>query len=365
MKISSKLAKKIVDNLENIIQQDLNFIDKDGYIIASTDESRVNTFHQASLKCLKQNKTIAVYEDDVYIGTKKGINLPVQFEGKAIGVIGISGDISEVGKFGEIIKKMTEILILENWIEENIAKKRLNDRINLESIVNNTFQHNMYLAESFNDYKKYIISSSNLSQIRENISPESILAILDSKLDSNDLIYSVLYNRIIILAQNVDEDYVERIINSIYKELNALSKTDIRFGISSSFTDLVTANKYLKQAENVVEWIDSYRKELVFEYFYNMDLGILVSDLNKSKVLPFTDKVIGNLNEKDFEFYNKLINVFADHNGSINNISKELFMHKNSVQYRLDRLHELTGYNPRNLDDYVILRLAFLLASKD
>lgn len=40
-------------------------------------------------------------------------------------------------------------------------------------------------------------------------------------------------------------------------------------------------------------------------------------------------------------------------------------MHKNSVQYRLDRLHELTGYNPRNLDDYVILRLAFLLASKD
>lgn len=223
----------------------------------------------------------------------------------------------------------------------------------------------MYLAESFNDYKKYIISSSNLSQIRENISPESILAILDSKLDSNDLIYSVLYNRIIILAQNVDEDYVERIINSIYKELNALSKTDIRFGISSSFTDLVTANKYLKQAENVVEWIDSYRKELVFEYFYNMDLGILVSDLNKSMVLPFTDKVIGNLNEKDFEFYNKLINVFADHNGSINNISKELFMHKNSVQYRLDRLHELTGYNPRNLDDYVILRLAFLLASKD
>ncbi|UBX38311.1 helix-turn-helix domain-containing protein [Enterococcus lactis] len=36
-------------------------------------------------------------------------------------------------------------------------------------------------------------------------------------------------------------------------------------------------------------------------------------------------------------------------------------VHKNTLQYRLNKLHSLTGYNPRNYDDYLILKLAFLL----
>ncbi len=36
-----------------------------------------------------------------------------------------------------------------------------------------------------------------------------------------------------------------------------------------------------------------------------------------------------------------------------------MYMHKNSIQYRLNKLKELTGYDPRNFNDYVILWFAF------
>ncbi|WP_419773134.1 helix-turn-helix domain-containing protein [Helcococcus kunzii] len=41
--------------------------------------------------------------------------------------------------------------------------------------------------------------------------------------------------------------------------------------------------------------------------------------------------------------------------------SKTLFIHKNTLQYKLNKLEKLTGYNPRTLDDFVVLKLAFLL----
>lgn len=365
MKISKKLAQQIVDNLKNIINQDLNFIDDDGYIIASTDSKRVDTFHQASLKCLQQNNTIVIHENDKYIGTKKGINLPVQFDGEAIGVIGISGNISEVEKFGEIIKKMTEILILEGWIKENTTKKRTTDRVILESIVNNSVHESRYMTETINNKNNYIIISSHLSNITEKNNLETILNILDLRLNDKNIIYSVLYNRVIILLHNANKTIVDSIIKLISQDINKVYKKKIRYGVSSEFTDLLDSYKHFKQAENVVEWIDAYYKELSYEHYTNMDLGILLSELDYNTISPFVNKVLGMLSEKDFEFYNALINVYGDKNGSIKKVSEALYMHKNSIQYRLDKLHELTGYNPRNLNDYTILRLAFLLVNKN
>lgn len=36
-------------------------------------------------------------------------------------------------------------------------------------------------------------------------------------------------------------------------------------------------------------------------------------------------------------------------------------MHKNTLQYQLNKIEKLTGYNPRNLKDFTILDIAFAL----
>ena len=41
--------------------------------------------------------------------------------------------------------------------------------------------------------------------------------------------------------------------------------------------------------------------------------------------------------------------------------SEALYLHKNTLQYQLDRIHRETGYNPREFADAVILYLALKL----
>ena len=77
MNISQNLATNILYHMKDIINQDLNYIDINGTIIASTDPKRVSTFHAASLECVKKGKYVIIENDIQYEGSRKGINIPI------------------------------------------------------------------------------------------------------------------------------------------------------------------------------------------------------------------------------------------------------------------------------------------------
>ena len=98
MEISRNLAENIVKEMAEIIDRNINYININGEIIASTDEIRVGTYHEGAKIVIDENRTLIIEYDNQYAGTKKGINLPVKFNNKTVGVIGISGKKEEVEK---------------------------------------------------------------------------------------------------------------------------------------------------------------------------------------------------------------------------------------------------------------------------
>ncbi|MBM6821147.1 sugar diacid recognition domain-containing protein [Fusobacterium mortiferum] len=81
MEISKKLAQSIVFEMKKIIEKDLNFIDSNGIIIASTDDKRIGSYHEGGKQVVLKNDIVKVTRDEEYIGAKKGINLPLKFNG--------------------------------------------------------------------------------------------------------------------------------------------------------------------------------------------------------------------------------------------------------------------------------------------
>ena len=118
--ILPELAEKIVKEVRKLIGEDIIVVNTEGYIIASTDLVRVGTFHEgALLTAQKKRKLIITSEDQLkFSGVKSGINLPIFFQHDVIGVIGITGAPTKVTPFGEVIRKMTELLISENYYAE-------------------------------------------------------------------------------------------------------------------------------------------------------------------------------------------------------------------------------------------------------
>ena len=113
--LSKQHADNIIKEIGLDLDYDINIMDENGIIISSTVSSRIGDLHIGA-------KNIVDHKLDKYIVNefntepfmKQGVNLPILYKDKIIGVIGITGSIPEVEKVGNIVRKMTEILIYEN-----------------------------------------------------------------------------------------------------------------------------------------------------------------------------------------------------------------------------------------------------------
>ena len=75
MSLSQPLAMKIVEELSTILSQHINFIDKEGWIIASSDRARIATMHMGAKKLIdEQLPFLVIHNDEEFPGAKKGVN---------------------------------------------------------------------------------------------------------------------------------------------------------------------------------------------------------------------------------------------------------------------------------------------------
>lgn len=110
MLLSRENAKRIVEENGRAIGRDINIMDENGVIIASTDPARINAVHEGARRLLRDGLSmLAVHSGNEFPGSQEGVNLPVSLHGETVGVIGISGPPEEVAVFGGIIRRMTEI----------------------------------------------------------------------------------------------------------------------------------------------------------------------------------------------------------------------------------------------------------------
>ena len=112
MFIAEETAGAIVSEMKSVTGRDINLMDDRGTILASTDPERVGQRHAGAEQLLRQGlDRLVIRADDRAAGTRRGVNLPIHMDGRAVGVIGITGAPEEVEPLGSVIKRMTEILL--------------------------------------------------------------------------------------------------------------------------------------------------------------------------------------------------------------------------------------------------------------
>ena len=127
MELSVQSAQRIVDEISGIVGQHINMMDERGNIIASTGGTRVGHFHAGAKRIVEEGlPELYVRPEDATPTVRAGLNLPITHGGRTVGVIGITGAYEQVIGYGQVVKKMTEILIREGNEQD---EKRLDQRV--------------------------------------------------------------------------------------------------------------------------------------------------------------------------------------------------------------------------------------------
>mgnify|MGYP001028973113 FL=1 len=119
-----ELAKELVDVTSGLLGgRTVNVMNTKGVIVASTDAARVGTFHQGAMEAVRTGRPVVIARDQLerYPGAKEGCNMPLRVSGAIIGVVGIYGDPTEI----QYLARLLEVYAAKYYQLEAMTRPRL------------------------------------------------------------------------------------------------------------------------------------------------------------------------------------------------------------------------------------------------
>lgn len=351
--ITRALAQQIVNTVKDLCGQNVNFIDCSGTIFASTDEARIGTFHEIGQQAAQSDSVIEVRENDRYTGTQEGVNLPVYHNHKIIAVIGISGNPDEVRKYAKLAERITRLLIREKELDAFNRSEAEKKRYIIRALIDQEDIHPEYLRENLSKWNISEKKSWQLLRLKLNTAETSSFShFLDSaiqqlllKLDCQ--LFTFVYPNEYLAVINSEVFHRQRalLMDFAQKHTSALciavGNPVLIHNLADSAFSAETALKSIPADTNYVE-------------ASSLDLELILASINSRNKKAFLEKTLDKLSSEDLE----LLRIYFSCDMSLKKTCEETFLHKNTIQYRLNQIHKKSGYNPREFQDAVRLYLA-------
>lgn len=359
--LQPELAEKIVREVQKLIAEEIIVVNTEGMIMASTHRNRIGTFHEGALITSQQKKKLIITEKDTphLKGVKSGINLPIFFQHDVIGVIGITGDPGTVTPFGEIIRKMTELLISENYYGEQFDyHSRAMETFVLEWLHAKEPNPDMLeraraLTINLELHRTAVIIE--FQQREQPFSRDVWSSILNSfSQDKNDVITRSGNERVIVLLDCSDSVQPMAIKNRLEQFLHFIKNS---FGITAyagvgQCTKPSNLRQSYVQAERALK-LARRNRGIIFDE--ELILEMVTGELNSELKAEYIERSIAPiLLEKDL--LETLVELFKQ-NHSLKNTALALHIHINTLHYRLKKIEELTHLNPNSIHDLFCLYL--------
>lgn len=356
-RINKKLAQQIVETVKDVCGQDINFIDEQGMIFASTDETRIGDYHEAGKKVMNTGETIEVEETDKFSGSRQGVNMPIYHNGIIIAVIGISGNPHEVRKYAYLADKITQLLIREQELNNyNRAASERKTYI-LDALINRKKLDHDYLMDALKDFHIDEQDSLRIVIIRMNsrYHPSNISMIQQQILS--------LFSRtgITLYYYHYPNEYVGVISKDtfdknhmIYQDFAEKNAEILNIGVGIKSTIYHLDHSYETGVIAIKSIQSSYTHLTLYD---DLTLEIITGTLDQRIKTEYMNKTIATLSDNDL----MILNRYYENNMSLTETAHSLYLHKNTLQYRLNHVATVTGFNPRVFQDAVVLYLALTL----
>jgi carbohydrate diacid regulator len=383
MIIPDILAQGIVDTAQCLIHGNVNIMNRDGVIIATSQSARRGTFHKGARDVIETGAAVEIYPGEIshYPGAREGVNLPIVLDGHIIGVIGVTGAPDAVRGLARLIKMITEMILERDLLKQEMQSRlRLRDHLVEQLLRGGTLDRGRILrtakALGLNMGTPRIAAVADVtgpmsgffsrygaSELVAGRSAEAILEALEARgvLGAADL--GVILDEKLIMLVALDGDDAAGATRAFAARLFAafeeLGQGELACGAGALALDLA---EYAASYRQAVFCLNAATAKRPFCSVYDHDacVGHLAAEAAASQagmaLRPLRDKLRRLLEKKPV--YAATIAALFAHNFEMEPAADALGVHRNTLGYRLAGLREAVGLDPaRRLDDAVLLRV--------
>lgn len=349
--ISNQILQNTLDGLKDISRADFCVTDMEGKVLATTfseticGQEEVTAFanSQADSQVVRNNLYFKIYDDH-------------QLEY----ILVLDGQADDAFTLGKLVVFQVQGLLT--------AYK---ERFNKDNFIKNLLLDNLLLVDIHNRAKKLhvevdvrrVVYILETNQDKDYGSLENIKNLLGGK--SGDFVTAVDEKSIIIVKELAPTDNYAQLEKTAHTILSTLGierdgRTHIAYGtIVKELKEVSRSYKEARMALDVGKIFFGEREVIAYS---SLGIGRLIYQLPVPLCKMFIREIFDGKSPDDFDEETlTTINKFFENSLNVSETSRQLYIHRNTLVYRLDKLQKSTGLDLRVFEDAITFKIALMV----
>ena len=350
--ISNQILQSTIDGLKNITRKELSVVEKEGKVIATTEENMIGRQIDAV-----ENFVGSQAESQLILGYQY---FKIYDNGVPEYVVQVKGEDEEGYRIGKIAAFQIQSLLVaykERYDKDNFIKNLLLDNLLLVDIysrakklhIENNVSRIVYLIETNIDKEMNVV--------------EIVRGIFPAK--TKDFVTAVDEHSIILVKELRDKeatDEIDRIAKVIEETLNTETNSKVYISSGTVVGDLKDVSRSYKEAKMALEVGKIFETDKYIVNYEKLGIGRLIYQLPTILCQMFLQEVFKK-NPIDALDQETLLTIkkFFENTLNVSATARKLFVHRNTLVYRLEKIKKLTGLDLREFDDAITFKVALMV----
>ena len=351
--LSTQTLLSTLNEIKQITKLDITLFQPDGTVVAGTKEA--NDKISALVKPLMDSEDEQMVQDE-YLLYKLEINHEIEYILAAIGTVDNK----------DIIAKMAACQV-RNLI---LSKSEDFDR---NSFIQNVLLGNMLTMDMHTKAKKLHVETKDRVVFVIDTGKKSTDYVMEfvknlSDLKAGDFVTTVDEHSVVLVkdVSNITderEEVLEEIANSLVDSIHMEAMVKVRVGYGNVVTQIPELSSSFQEAKMALQVGRIFYAEKDTISYSKLGIGRLIYQLPMSLCDMFIKEVFGDTIPEILEDEEAMstIGKFFENNLNISETARQLYVHRNTLVYRLERIEKAIGLDIRKFDDAMTFRIAVMV----
>ena len=350
--MSNRLFQTVIHQMKSAIDRVIGVIDENGVIIACSELVKIGEIKQGVRDELTYTTDIVVSGGYTY--------RPISAGTKSEYVVFMEGE-------DKMAEKMSKLLAVSLTNIKNLYDEKYDKGSFIKNIIlDNILPSDIYIKSNelhFNSEEKRAVIVIKFQGATGTTPYEVIQGLVPDK--SKDYVISISEQDIVVVKEVSDDtttEDLEAFAHNMLKSASEASGAKLLIGISTIVDNLKDLAKAYKEAKIALEVGKVFDIEKPVMSHDKLGIGRLIYQLPTTLCEIFIQEVFrrGSLDSLDRETL-MTVQAFFENNLNVSETSRKLFVHRNTLVYRLEKIRKLTGLDLREFDHAVTFKVALMV----
>lgn len=346
--ISNQILQSTIDGTKDITGKDYAVLDTDGIVLATTTNN-ADSYVKA---------TIEFAESDMEAEYNGPCNMYKVYDNGQNEFVLLAFEEGQDTTISKMLKLQIESLL--------VAYK---ERFDKDNFIKNLILDNMLLVDIYNRAKKLhieieerrVVMIVRIEGDKNGDEFDRVRAIFAGK--KTDFVTAVDENSVIVVKDMGDDGSLEdiektaKIIIETFKD-----RTDVRVSYGTIVNELKEVSRSYKEAGMALDVGKIFFRERDIIAYSVLGIGRLIYQLPIPLCKMFIKEIFDGKSPNQFDDETlATINKFFENSLNVSETSRQLYIHRNTLVYRLDKLQKNTGLDLRVFEDAITFKIALMV----